>query len=53
MVQNAGAMLKNRQTPRHEGVEIVVFTYFLTQIFARMKRKPEQLCKIKYNNLRF
>ena len=52
-MQNAGSRLKNRQTTRHDWVEIVGFTCFLTNIFARTERKFEHCCKIIGNNLRF
>ena len=53
MVQNAGSLLKNRQTGRREKRKWQSFTYFSTYIFARTERKLERHCKIKDNNLSF
>ena len=53
MVQNAGSRLKNRQTTRHDWVEIVGFSLLLTNIFARTEREFELSCKLIGNILRF
>ena len=52
-MQNAGSRLKNRQTLRRERVENLLFSSFLTNIFARTERKLEGFCKIKDSDLSF
>ena len=48
MVQNAGSSLKNGQGGGRKGYKKVRFAHFLTYFLARMERKLEQYCKIKF-----
>ena len=48
MVQNAGFLLKMDNEEDEKGYKKVQFAHFLTYFLARMERKLEQYCKIKF-----